>query len=149
MEMFSENSYNNSSEIIIEKIRNGEWNYILKNMCYIKDNELILDFIYFKHFATIQTYDFIINFITNSIDSILINKNNFIVHVNMKKLTLVDIDKHKIFIQSISEYLKEKYPQKLEKCYIYNSPFIFSQVYNLVSMFIDKETQKKISLVNN
>ena len=44
-------------------------------------------------------------------------------------------------------YLKDKYPEKLAKCYVYNAPFIFTQIFNIVSMFIDKETQKKIELV--
>ena len=66
----------------------------------------------------------------------------------MKSLTLSDVDKHKIFIQNIAVFLKEKYPNKLEKCYVYNAPFVFAQIYNIVSIFIDKDTQKKIELVN-
>jgi hypothetical protein len=67
----------------------------------------------------------------------------------MKKLSISDIDKHKGFIQYISLYFQEKYPNKLAKCYIYNSPFVFNQLYNIICMFIDKETQKKIELVVN
>jgi ribosomal protein S17E len=65
----------------------------------------------------------------------------------MKKISLSDIDKHKIFIQNISTYLKEKYPDKLLKCFIHNAPFVFKQIFNIISTFIDKETQKKIELV--
>jgi hypothetical protein len=73
--------------------------------------------------------------------------NELIVHVNMKSLSLTEIDKHKMFIQQMSQILQEKYPDKLSKCYIYNSPFIFSQIFNFVSMFVDKETLKKIEIV--
>ena len=66
----------------------------------------------------------------------------------MKNLTITDIDKHTTFIQNLSGYLKDKYPQKLSKCYIYNAPFVFSQIYTIVSIFIDKETRKKIELIN-
>jgi hypothetical protein len=59
-------------------------------------------------------------------------------------LTLVEIDKHKNFIQYLSTFLKDKYPQKMEKCYIFNAPFVFSQLFHIISMFIDKETQSKI-----
>ena len=52
-------------------------------------------------------------------------------------------------IQYISVYFQEKYPKKLSKCYVYNSPFVFNQLYNILCMFIDKETQKKIELVVN
>jgi hypothetical protein len=66
----------------------------------------------------------------------------------MKNLNIIDIDKHKSFIHNIAGFLKEKYPQKLSKCYIYNAPFVFAQIYNIISLFIDKDTQKKIELVN-
>lgn len=147
-EIFYENSENNSSEKIVDKIKKGEWSDILSHMCFIKENTLILNYIYFKHFAIQQTYSFILEHITNNIDKILLTSNDFTVCVNMKNLTIVDVDKHKIFIQNISGYLKDKYPQKLSKCYIYNAPFVFAQFFNIVSMFIDKETQKKIELVN-
>lgn len=147
-DLFFDNNRDNSSEKIINKIKNGEWSYILNNLCKINENMIILNYIYFKHFATTQTYNFILNYIVNQIDNILLNNNEFIVHVNMKHLTIVDIDKHKEFIQTISGFLKDKYPEKLKKCYIYNSPFVFTQIFNIVSMFIDKDTQKKIELVN-
>lgn len=144
--LFSHNK--ETSEKIIDKIKNGEWIYILNELCLINENKLILNYIFFKHFATKQTYDFILNYITNCIDNILINNNEFIVYVNLKSLTIVDIDKHKQFIQNISGFLKDKYPEKMKKCYIYNAPFVFTQVFNIISMFIDKDTQKKIELVN-
>jgi hypothetical protein len=76
-----------------------------------------------------------------------LENSNFNVHANLKNLTLADIDKHKEFIQNISIILKQKYTNKLTKCYIYNAPFVFSQILNIVSLFIDKETQTKIQLV--
>lgn len=146
IEIFYENIENTSSEKIIEKIKKGEWKDILNGLCFVKENIVVLNYVYFKHFATRETYSLILNFITNNIDAILLKNNYFIVKVNMKNLTIVDIDKHKIFIQNISGYLKEKYPQRLTKCYIYNAPFVFSQFFNIVSIFIDKETQSKIVL---
>jgi hypothetical protein len=140
---------NENSENSFEKIKQSEQNKILKNLCSIKENSIILNYIYFKHFATNETYSCILNYISNNIDIILLNNDNFVVHVNMKNLTIVDIDKHKAFIQYISLHLKEAYPRKLCKCYVYNSPFVFNQIYNILCMFIDKETQKKIELVVN
>lgn len=148
-EIFSENNENSSSEKIVEKIRNGEWKDILDNLCFIKENEIILNYIYFKHFATKETYNYILNYITNNIDIVLSKNREFTVHVNMKSLTIIDIDKHKSFIYTISGYLKDKYPQKLAKCYVYNAPYIFAQFFAIVSLFVDKDTQKKIELVVN
>ena len=146
-EMFSESIENSSSEKIIDNVRKGKWNDILTGLCTIKENCVILNYIYFKYIAKQDTYRYILNYITNNIDKILATNNEFIVHVNMKNLTIVDIDKHKDYIKYISEFLKDKYPEKLAKCYVYNAPFIFAQIFNIVSKFIDKETQKKIVLV--
>ena len=147
-DMFSENIENTSSEKIIDKVRNGNWNDIFKGLCCIKENNIVLNYIYFKYIANDETYSYIMNHITNNIDQILQTNNEFSVHVNMKSLTIVDIDKHKEFVQQISLFLKDNYPDKLEKCYVYNAPFMFSNLFNIVSIFIDKETQKKIELVN-
>ena len=139
----------NCENICIEKIKKSNENEILKKLCYIKEKCLNLNYIYFKYFATKETYPYILNYISNNIDSVLLDNDNVVVHINMKKLSISDIDKHKGFIQYISLYFQEKYPNKLAKCYIYNSPFVFNQLYNIICMFIDKETQKKIELVVN
>jgi len=139
----------NNENICIEKIKRTCGDETLKNLCYIKEDSIILNYIYFKYFATKENYNCILNYIASNIDSILLNNNNVVIHVDMKNLTIADIDKHKSFIQYISVYFQEKYPQKLGKCYVYNSPFVFNQIYNMICMFIDKETQKKIELVVN
>ena len=51
------------------------------------------------------------------------------------------------FAVNITNLLNEEFPDKLIKCYIYNAPFIFSQIITLVSKFIDKKTQNKIELI--
>jgi hypothetical protein len=145
--MFSEIEDNNNSEKIIEKIKKGELNDILNKFCFIDKNAIIINYIYFKYLATEQTYSFILIYITNIIDTILLNNNELIIYINTKKLTLFDIDKHKIFIQNISCYFQEKYPDKLKKCYVYNAPFVFKHFFNIMSAFIDKKTIDKIELV--
>lgn len=146
-EIFSEN-IEHSSEKILEKVKKGEWNDILYGLCSIKENIVLLNYVYFKHIAKEDTYKYILNYLVTSLDNMLIMNSKFIVHLNMKNLTITDIDKHKIFIQEMADCFKNRYPQKLEKCYVYNAPFIFSQIYNMIGVFIDKETQQKIELVN-
>jgi hypothetical protein len=145
LEIFREK--NENTEIIISKIKNGEWQYILHGLCNINNNSLIIDYNYFKYFASNQTYNLITQIITNNIDIILQKNDLFIVYVNMNKLTITEIDKHKDFIKYISAFLKERYPNKLSKCFVYNAPFVFSQLFNIICLFIDKETQSKIELV--
>lgn len=140
-----------TSDKIICKINKREWNDIFKGLCNINDNGngngIVLDYIYFKHFATKLTYNIIINYITSNIDTILLKNESFIVYINLAKLTMSDLEKHKEFIKDISVLLKSKYPDKLTKCYIHNAPFVFSQIFNIVSLFIDKDTQNKIEVV--
>ena len=142
--LFSKTS---SSEIIITKIKTGEWKDIIDGLCTVTDDLIILDNIYFKHFATKETYSIIISHITTNIDNILSLYEGFTVHINMKNLTMTDIDKHLKFIQHISMLFKERYSNKLIKCFVHNAPFIFSKMLTIVSMFIDKETMSKIELL--
>ena len=138
-----------SSEKIIRNIKSGQWTEILDGLCSIKDNVIILDNTYFRFFATKDTYSIILSHITNNIDIILSLHQGFTVHINMKNLTMTDVDKHLKFIQHISVLFKERYPDKLTKCFVHNAPFDFTQILNIVSIFIDKETQTKIELVKN
>ena len=66
----------------------------------------------------------------------------------MKTLSLRDIDKYYGFICKISQIMKSDFQDKMEKCYIYNASFVFSQLIKLISKFIDKKTQDKIQLVD-
>jgi len=134
-------------EIIIGKLKKGEWNDILNSLCKVDANSMYLNYIYFKYFATKETYGILTNYIMSHINTILLEYDTFTVHVNMKTLTVLEIDKHMTFIQSISALLKETYSNKMNKCYVYNATFVFSKVLKLVSLFIDPETQQKIELV--
>ena len=66
----------------------------------------------------------------------------------MKTLSLRDIERYYTFICRISQIMKTDFEDKMEKCYIYNAPFVFSQLIKLISKFIDKKTQDKIQLVD-
>jgi hypothetical protein len=147
--IFLENDNCNISDKIINKIQKGEINDILSKFCFIHNNDVVIDYIYFKYLASDNTYNYILMYITNNIDNVLLKNREFIIHVNMKKISLTDIDKHRIFIQNLSSCLKDKYPDKLSKCYIYNAPIVFKQIFNIISVFIDNKTQKKIELVKN
>jgi len=143
MSIFSEK---HTSEKILNKIKNKEWSDIFNSLCHVNNDKVILDYIFFKHIATKETYELIISHIVKNIDEALLNCEQFVIHINMKTLTVTDNDKHYLFIQDISIFFKDKYPNKLSKCYVYNAPFIFKQVFNIVSLFIDKETQGKIEI---
>ena len=137
-----------SPEVIMKKIQSGDWTFIMNNLCYIKDNCIILDNQYFKYFATKETYEIILTYIFNSLDTILTTYDTFVVHINMKGLTVSDIDKHLQFIQNVSSLFKDKYPNNLTKCFVHNAPFVFSKLLKLLSLLIDPETRNKIEVLS-
>jgi hypothetical protein len=149
METFIPIFDSSASEIILSKIQKKEWQFIFGGLCNIQNNSVIIDYKYFKICATKETYDTILNYLIMNIDSVLNNKSTFCTYINLKTLTVLEIDKHGQFIQHLSTVLKDRYPNKLEKCYIYNAPFVFAKIYNVVSMFIDKDTQQKIELISS
>lgn len=134
---------------IVEKIKNQNYDEIFEGLCSTKEGSIIMNYQYFKHFAMSDTYDIILQFIISNIENILKEQDTFTVHVNANNLSITDVDKHRTFILKISQVLSEKFPRRLHKCYIYDAPFIFSQIFNIISKFIDKDTQRKIHVVNN
>jgi hypothetical protein len=135
--------------IIIEKIKNNKYDEIFDGICSISNDSAFINYPYFKHFAGHENYDIILHYIVSRIEHILTYNQHFSVHVNADKLSLSDVDKHRYFINKMTNVLTEKFPCKLHKCYIYDAPFVFAQVFSLISKFIDKETQRKIHVINN
>lgn len=128
-------------------IKNNDLQLLLNKICSINNDEISIDYRYFKPFASIATYDLIINYIISTIDSVLSTYNTFTVRVCMKTLSVIDAEKHNKFIYNISKLFKERYTDKLNQCFIYNAPFIFARVYDIIRPFIDKPTQNKIIMV--
>jgi hypothetical protein len=118
---------------------------ILNNFCHIKTkNEIAINY---KHFKSINIFidkNDILNYLILNIENVLNKYETFVIHVNIEKLSLLEIEKNKDFIQNMSTVLREKFPDKLDFCIIYEGSFIFKQIYNLLSIFIDKKTLKKI-----
>lgn len=135
-------AYNNKNATTIIDI-----NDILTHLCSIKNGSILLDYKYFKPCARVENYGVILKHIIETIQTILREKDTFVIHINLQSLTLSDVEKYYSFIQIISETMKNTFPDKLEQCNIYNAPFIFSQVYRIISLFIDKKTQQKMKLV--
>ena len=123
-----------------EKIREA-----LNAFCYIKsNNEIIINYETFKILNKLIDKKIILNYLLYVIETVLNKFELFIVHANIKKLTLLEIDKNKDFIYEMSNILKEKFNDKLDSCYIYDSSFIFKQIHQLLAMFVDKKTITKI-----
>jgi hypothetical protein len=132
-----------SKEKVIQYFQTGKFQDLLNYFCIVEDNNLILNYYYFKYLANSQTYDIFTNLIVGYIDNILQNYAKFNVHVSIHKLSVMEIHKHINFIRNMSDLLKTRYQDKMEKCSIYNASNLFSQIYELIVPFIDADTQKK------
>lgn len=137
-----------TSEIIFSKLKEGNFSFILNGICYIKDDSLVINYKFFKHFANIQTYEIINQYLVSLIDTILEKYSSFTVHLNMNSLTVTQLDKHRKYLTQLASILQQKYPDTLSVCYVYDASFIFSQLFNIISLFVDRVTLNKIQIVN-
>jgi hypothetical protein len=139
------NNNNNNNNNINLKLNEEKLHELLDNFCHIKiNNEIVIQYKYFKIINTFIDENYILNYLIFIVEKILINYETFTVHVNIEKLTLLEIEKNRDFIMNMSNVLKEKFPDKLDVCIIYEGSIFFKQIYRLLSVFIDKNTLKKI-----
>jgi len=147
------NYITDKSNLMIKNITNNinlktneeKLNDLLHNFCHIKkNNELEIQYKYFKIINTFIDKTHILNYLIFIIENTLLRYETFSVRVNIEKLTLLDVEKNKGFIMDMSNLLKERFPDKLDVCIIHEGSFIFKQIYSLLSVFIDKNTLKKI-----
>lgn len=122
---------------------------LLHNFCYISSNEndVTLNFKSLKLINKQLSNDFLLEHLMTNIDLVLTKYNVFKFHINVKSISILDVDKNKEFIKKASIVLKERYPLRLDVCYIYDAPSMFTNIFKLIFAFVDKETQKKIKIV--
>jgi len=120
---------------------------ILDKICYIIDNCIYMDYRFFKPVGNDAVYEPLLSHIVNKIKQVLLVSPSLIVHVSLKGFSIREMDKHINFFKHISIVLDTHFPQKLTTCYVYNASSIFTQLFGLLSYFIDKDTLKKMQLV--
>ena len=120
---------------------------LINNICYTDENNLIIQYAFFKKFGNKGTYDLITQHIVNNINKILIKYELINVHFSLHKMNLLDLEKHYDFLITICKLMQYTYPDKLNKFTIYQPPFIYSKIYAIISTFIDKTTRSRIQLV--
>lgn len=121
-------------------------NDIFNKFCNYNENNVFIDYKIFKHIYNDESKNIIMNYISNILKKILLNYDIFNVHICFKSLNVSQIEKVYSFISYSCDYFKNEFPNKLQKCYVYDAPEIFTFIFNIISGFIDKDTQKKIQL---
>ena len=138
-------SNNNNSAL-----QNKSFHDLINSFCHVNvEKEVVIDFRYFKLLSTWNGFDtdFMIQHIMNVIETALKYNENFIMHMYLKSLSMTDMEKYYPFIVKISETFKNKFADKLQRCFLYKPPFIFAQLFNIVSTFFDKKTIGKLQTV--
>jgi len=120
---------------------------IMNNICYIDENNLIIQYSFFKKIGNKNNYHEITDLIIKNINSILIKYDLIDVHFSLHKMDLLDLEKHYDFLINICKLMQHTYPDKLNKFNIYQAPYIYSKIYSIISTFIDKTTRSRIKLV--
>ena len=140
-------SQNTNSSNVNLRLNTEKMHELLNNFCNNKiNNEIEISYKFFKSIKIFIDKNEILNYVILIIEKVLNKYERFIIHVNIEKLTLLEIEKNKDFIQNMSTILREKFPDKLDFCNIYEGSIIFKQIYNLLAIFIDKKTLKKIRI---
>ena len=113
---------------------------------HVVDNHAVFDYRYIKHNLNETNYPTILDHCIFVFSNILTNFPQIILHLCLKRMTVLDLEKNYKLLSHFCNTMKTRFPNKLKICYIYKPPFIFSQIIKLLSPFIDKETQAKMVL---
>lgn len=120
---------------------------ILNKLMSTNKNEVFLNIAIFKLIASETTYSQIVSHVYQMLKDTSTTYGTVVVHVYLKTITLSDLDKHKTFVMDMIKRFNDELPDILEICYMYKAPFVFAQIYSIISVVIDKETKKKIHIV--
>lgn len=142
-------TFDTSIEEVYSNIKNASSSQeLLNNVCYIIDNYIYVDYRYFKPIGGPVIYEQLLAHFIDKIKQILSVTPLIIVHVSLKGLSIRELEKHMSFFKHMTNVLDLTYPKKLTTCYLYNTSSTFTQLFTLLSCFIDKDTLSKVKLVN-
>jgi len=122
---------------------------VLDKLCNVNNDGVFINYAIFKLVATPTTYDSILAHVVHSIKKATLIHPTTTVRIYMKTLTIGDLDKHKTFITDAIQTCNTELADTLKICHCYKTPFVFAQIYNIISTVIDKETRQKIHVVNS
>ena len=103
-----------------------------------------------QYFVKQKKYDDLMAYILKTLSNAILksqekNQHTVDMYVNLNNIKAKNLDLG--FARDIVVTLQQLFPNRLNKCYIYNSPSFFRLFFENLSMFIDKTTQTKIEFV--
>jgi hypothetical protein len=120
---------------------------MLHKLCCVNGNNLIIDYRIFKSIGSTSTYNAIFKHVDDIVSNTMTKFPILNVHLSMKSLSIVDTDKHSQFLINLIQHFNRTYKNILDVGNIYLAPSIFVQVFSIFSFVIDKDTKKKINIV--
>jgi len=120
--------------------------------CYVAHaNHIVVDYSVFN--ARIKKMDtnvgnMFIGYMIRVFQQVLENYPLMTVHVNLDSFQLLHVDRHYEFFWTMSSTFQSTFPNsKLETCFIYNVPVLFSALLTCLTSFVDKDTKSKLRQV--
>lgn len=103
-----------------------------------------------KYFEKQKKYDDLLAHILKTMSNAILrsqqkNQHTVDMYVNLDNIKAKNLDLG--FARDIIVMLQQLFPNRLNKCYIHNSPSFFRLFFENISIFIDKTTQSKIEFI--
>jgi len=122
--------------------------------CYVvQENHIVVDYSVFN--ARIKKMDInmgnmFIGYMIRVFQQVLEQYSLMTVHVNLDSFQLLHVERHYEFFWGMSSTFQSTFPNsKLETCYIYNVPVLFSALLTCLTSFVDKDTKSKLRQVSS
>ena len=128
-----------------EIIKNFQLNKLFENCIYNEEHKILVHYPIIKTFINPNVYDNILNHFDTLIENMLINHNEFEIHLDMKSFTMTAAQRYNELIKKFcNKYLNEKYEKIITGIYIYNPPGIISVLRTMFHPFISEKNRSKI-----
>ena len=110
-------------------------------------NQLWIDYLVFKTYATSQNYSLIISAIMRLIASIVQQHGSFEIHINLNTFTISAAERYKegvymFFDECIAQ--QTTFDESMVKMRIYNTPSMMDSIFTFFSPVVSNEVKRKI-----
>ena len=121
---------------------------LFHKFCNYHENNIRVDSRYFKllmkHKIDIRLIQ---DYICNVVEKVLLTHSKYQIYANAESLSIFDFEKYKIFILEMTNAFRAKFTNRLEKCYLYNTSFLFKLMHGFFKMVMSKEDLECITFV--
>jgi hypothetical protein len=112
-------------------------------------NEIFVNYVLFKTFATPALFDQTIDYIMTKIGSCLNTFGSFVMNVNMQSFSATALQKYKPIIENFCKRCLNddvQYSTNLQALRIYNAPTVMTTVFKMFAGFVDPSVWSKIQI---